>query len=274
MGAAAARPLLRKGLGCQTTRPSDGIHAERCAATTAGARDRAGAALPRSAGAARLLARRRRLRRPAHGAPPRFSARTARCVLQRISDARHRTHTPRLRAAAAVRGGGMRHPQPGLRGRQDARAAPIALYRSPFTHRMWRADAPPSPPPPPPPPPLLPSPASPPLLQPRQPEPSMAETSATAGSAIVVLLVGLGGGAAFALWWGRRCRARERRDGVAEVGTWDESCREGTPPGGDPLDSLPVLRGAALAEHAQGLHALPPSHRREGPPFVLHPPLR
>ena len=105
----------------------------------------------------------------------------------------------------------------------------------------------------------------------------MAETSATAGSAIVVLLVGLGGGAALALWWGRRCRAREgdTQEGTG-TGTWDESCREGTPPGGDPLDSLPVLRGAALAEQGEGLHA-PRSRPRGGPPplmLVQHPPLR
>ena len=149
-------------------------------------------------------------------------------------------------------------------------ALPQSLLRC-----MWRADAPPLPPPPPPPQPLLAPPASPPLPPPRQPEPTMAETSATAGSAIVVLLVGLGGGAALALWWGRRCRAREREgDGVAQVGAWDESCREGTPPGGDPLDSLPVLRGAALAEQGGALHE-PPSRSREGPLVLMqHPPLR
>ena len=105
----------------------------------------------------------------------------------------------------------------------------------------------------------------------------MAVTSATAGSAIVVLLVGLGGGAALALWWGRRCRgAREREEGDAVVQqqrAWEESCREGTPPGGDPLDNLPVLRGAALAGQGDGLRG-PPSRVVEGPQQRMHLPLR
>ena len=105
----------------------------------------------------------------------------------------------------------------------------------------------------------------------------MAETSATAGSAIVVLLVGLGGGAALALWWGRRCRGA--RGGEAEADAeqqqrdWDESCREGTAPGGVPMDSLPVLRGAALVGQGDGMRR-PPSRVVEGPPHRSHPPLR
>ena len=105
----------------------------------------------------------------------------------------------------------------------------------------------------------------------------MAETSATAGSAIVVLLVGLGGFAAVALWWGRRCRGARPAEGddaaEQEQRDWEESCREGTAPAGVPMDSLPVLRGAALVGQGDGLRR-PPSRVAEGPPPRMHPPLR
>ena len=115
-------PSQSLGMRAQSASPSHGVHAERCTAATAGARDRAGAALPRSARVACLLACRRRRCRLAHSPSPRCSARAARCVLHHALEARSRTRTPPLRAAAAVKGGACGCPQRALCARPGARA--------------------------------------------------------------------------------------------------------------------------------------------------------